>query len=256
MKKENKNYYEVLDLPIKATQEQIEKAYNSTLVAYSEDSIAIYSLMSSDDCRDLRNQVEEAYSILGNPEKRKEYDRVRGFNQPIQIVSDDALNKNNDSIKSKLPSFDFNENNQTFNTLEFSNNYRAPTSVQALSSIKKNSEIDVEEARRKFAIDFPIDHTFEEKIQNCTDFSGKFLKEVREYKNVSIEKMSEMSRIMKTYIHFIENEEFSKLPATAYIRGFVFQYAKHLKINPDIVSSSYILRVKKNRGEVALPKAI
>jgi len=91
----------------------------------------------------------------------------------------------------------------------------------------------------------------ENKIAHRQEFDGKFLKDIREYKNVSLDKMSEMTRIMKTYLVYIENDEYNKLPATAYIRGFIFQYAKHLKLNPDVVANSYIQKVKITRGEVA-----
>lgn len=253
MQSDRKNYYEVLEIPVNATPDQIEKAYNSALVAYSEDSVAIYSLMSSDDCKDLRNQIEEAYSILGLPAKRKEYDRARGLNQKFYQDLDQQEIENN--AKNKLPSFDFNEGTQNLDPNEYLTTYRNPP-AQGVNSIKKNSEIDVLEAKKKFALQHEVHQDMEQKIQNCTDYSGSFLKEIREYKNVSLEKMSEMSRIMKTYLTYIENEEFSKLPATAYIRGFVFQYAKHLKLNPDLVSNSYIQRVKQIRGEPITNKVI
>lgn len=68
---ERNNYYEVLEIPINASHEQIVQAYNSALIAYSEDSVAIYSIMSTDDCKVFRDKIEEAYTILGNPDKRK-----------------------------------------------------------------------------------------------------------------------------------------------------------------------------------------
>lgn len=37
--------------------------------------------MTREECEAILNQIEEAYSVLGFPEKRKEYDRVRGFNK-------------------------------------------------------------------------------------------------------------------------------------------------------------------------------
>jgi curved DNA-binding protein CbpA len=238
---ETKNYYEVLDIPTNCPQERIAQAYQSALIAYSEDSLAIYSLMSSDDCKDIRNLIEEAYSILGDPDKRKEYDRNRGFNQN---ASDQNANSNESK---KLPSFDFAENN----TVEVTSVFSSSTMVvsKGVNSIKKNSEVNLDEARRKFQVHYETNEELENKIQNATEFSGPFLKEIREYKNVTIERLSEMTRIMKAYILHLENEDFSKLPASAYIRGFIFQYAKHLKLNPDLVCQSYIARVKKARNE-------
>ena len=60
-----------------------------------------------------------------------------------------------------------------------------------------------------------------------------------------------MTKISKTYIKNIEADDFSKLPADVYTRGFVYQYAKCLKLNPDVVAKSYIynLRQLKNPTE-------
>ncbi len=243
---ETKNYYEVLDIPTNVPQTKIAQAYQSALIAYSEDSLAIYSLMTSDECKDIRNLIEEAYSILGEPEKRKEYDRNRGFNQGANGAYDGSdANANGDS--KKLPSFDFAENNAVEVTSVF--NSSTVTSPKGINSIKKNSEVNVDEAKRKFTLDYEVNEEFENKIQNSTEFSGPFLKDIREYKGVTIERLAEMTRIMKTYILHIENEEFTKLPASAYIRGFIFQYAKHLKLNPDLVCQSFLGRVKKARNE-------
>ena len=79
-------------------------------------------------------------------------------------------------------------------------------------------------------------------------YTGEFLHRVREYKKVTVERMAEMTKISKTYIRNIEGDEFSKLPADVYTRGFVYQYAKCLKLNPDLVATSYIqhLRELKN----------
>ncbi len=81
MDAERKNYYEVLEIEPNANPQQIENAYIRSRNAYSGDSVALYSLMTKDECDSILGQIEEAYSVLGFPEKRREYDRLRGFNQ-------------------------------------------------------------------------------------------------------------------------------------------------------------------------------
>jgi hypothetical protein len=83
------------------------------------------------------------------------------------------------------------------------------------------------------------------KIRETTDFSGTLLKEIREYKNVAIDRMAEMTRISKTHLTALENDDIAKLPADVYVRGYVYQYAKVLKLNPDQVAQSYLLHFKK-----------
>jgi len=96
---------------------------------------------------------------------------------------------------------------------------------------------------------FETDENFENQISSTTDFDGAFLKKIREYKNVTIPTLSEKSRISKTYIKAIEDENFDKLPATVFVRGFIDQYAKLLKLDHGKITLSYVNKVKLHRGE-------
>jgi hypothetical protein len=104
-------------------------------------------------------------------------------------------------------------------------------------------------AQKKFGLDYTENVEMEKRIGNCIDFSGTFLKEIREYKNVGIERMAEMTRISKTHLTALENEEVSKLPADVYVRGYVYQYAKVLKLNPEQVAASYLSHLKKLKNQ-------
>jgi cytoskeletal protein RodZ len=59
--------------------------------------------------------------------------------------------------------------------------------------------------------------------------------------------MSATTKVTKTYLIAIEEENYSKLPAQVYIRGFVSQIAKVLKLSSEKVASSYILRYQKQK---------
>jgi cytoskeletal protein RodZ len=82
-------------------------------------------------------------------------------------------------------------------------------------------------------------------MAECIEYTGPFLKQIREYKNVTIERLAEMTRISKTHITAIENEDIPKLPADVYVRGYVYQVAKVLKLNPEQVASSFMVYFKK-----------
>lgn len=246
---EKKNYYEVLEVSTNSTLQDIHNAYVRAKNAYSGDSAALYSLMSQDECDKVLEQIEEAYSILGIPDKRREYDKVRGLNQthtPEGFVEE----------ISKKP--DYKPQHSLTDLLqETSNNHEDIVQEKALKeefkyqqehSAKTQASVSKVQAFKKFGLTYEEDSSFEQEIENCTVFTGDFLQKVREYKKVTIERMAEMTKISKTYIRNIEGDEFSKLPADVYTRGFVYQYAKCLKLNPDLVASSYIhnLRQLKN----------
>lgn len=240
------NYYEVLEVQTYAPQGDIDTAYRRALNAYSDDSVALYSLLSADECTRMRNMIEEAYSIIGDALKRREYDQARGFNrgEGEHIYSRSHENKNVASTLSAPPTTTSSAfTDKVHEQLsEFINFYGG-------NALHKNSDVNKNIAYKKFGLDYDFNAELESRIEAATDFPGAFLREIREYKKVSLERMAEMTKILKTYVIYIENEAYDKLPATVYARGFVYQYAKCLKLNPDLVSNSYVRKIKASRGE-------
>lgn len=229
MDAEKKNYYDVLEVPSNASPQEIENAYIRARNAYSGDSVALYSLMSKDECNAILSQIEEAYSIIGFPEKRREYDRLRGFNQS-------GFGQTYQPDESRPAA---------------SVEHRSKDSVQYddFSSNLIEAKVSKITAQKKFGLEFQENAEMDREIADCTEFTGSFLKKIREYKNVSIERMAEMTRISKTHINAIENEDIGKLPADVYTRGYVYQYAKVLKLNPEGVAASYLLHFKKLKNQ-------
>lgn len=228
MDAERKNYYEVLEVEPNANPQQIENAYIRSRNAYSGDSVALYSLMTKDECDSILGQIEEAYSVLGFPEKRREYDRLRGFNQS-------GL---------KTPKM---EKIHTVHSIE--DRPKDEIQYENFGSNLIEAKVSKLTAQKKFGLEYEENNEMEGKIRDCNDYSGIFLKSVREYKNVTIERMAEMTRISKTHITALENEDVSKLPADVYVRGYVYQYAKVLKLDPDRVATSYLLHFKKLKSQ-------
>ncbi len=222
---DNRNYYEVLEVEMNATPGQIESAYVRAKNAYSGDSVALYSLMTREECNEVLGQIEEAYSVLGFPEKRREYDRLRGFNKaagtPVYEVDSSRANP----VKKEIQK-------DTIQYEDFGSNL-----IEA-----KVSKIT---AQKKFGLEYEENADMDGRIRDCSEFTGKFLKEIREYKNVTIERLAEMTRISKTHLTAMENEDLPKLPADVYVRGYVYQYAKVLKLNPEQVATSFMLHFKK-----------
>jgi len=220
----DKNYYDLLETNTSSSQDEIKQAYQRSKNAYSADSAALYSLMSEDECRDMLNLIEEAYTILSDPEKRFEYDKLRGI----------------DSVAMKEDSPERRE-------AEYNRQYEQSEEDKEFSIHSNQSSISKVAAKNRWALNFEVDYNFEQEIENATQFDGEFLKRIREYKNVSIERMSELTKVSKTYLRHLESENYQDLPAEVYTRGFVYQYAKSLKLNPDIVASSYITKMRAHK---------
>lgn len=252
MFEDRKNYYEVLEVEMDSSLQDIHNAYERAKNAYSGESVAMYSLISQDECEAILQQIEEAYSILGTPEKRLEYDKARGFNQSNtpdgfnESLQEKPDYKPRSNIHDLLDQTETTDNSSERNQSRSSDfEYNSSHSNKAQSSVSKVS------AFKKFGLEYEQDPQVEQEIDNCSNYTGSFLRKIREYKNVSIERMAEMTRISKTYIKNIEEENFENLPALVYTRGFVYQYAKCLKLNPDLVATSFIHNMKQSKTEQA-----
>lgn len=77
------NYYDILGVPSTATQDDIKKAYKTLAKQYHPD------LHPDDpDIAEKFKEINEAYQILSDPEKRKNYDSPYeniGYSQKINI---------------------------------------------------------------------------------------------------------------------------------------------------------------------------
>jgi hypothetical protein len=79
-----KDYYQILDVDPKASAEEIKKAYRyKTFILHSDRFQGAPESTRLKAGEELRN-VNEAYEILDNQQKRKDYDRSYGTGQPKQ----------------------------------------------------------------------------------------------------------------------------------------------------------------------------
>lgn len=250
-----KNYYEVLEIPSTARSEEIYHCYQRAKSAYSSDSLALYSLMSAEECRNILELVEEAYSILSDPTKRKRYDEARGINRESNALNYNALSDR--SIPSRVESiYSTNSSNNTpvssmlreeftLNSQSSAPIAKGEMSAKAAQTLSNTTNVTKLVTQKRFALDYVVNAAFEKEIEDATEFTGELLQKIREYKSVDLERLSDMTKVSRLYLQGIESEDYNKLPAAVYVRGFVFQYAKCLKLKPEVVANSYVARMKK-----------
>jgi flagellar biosynthesis protein FlhG len=71
----DQTYYEVLEVSPAATPKEIQRAYEQAKETFDVDSLAIYSLFSEEEVKEIQEAVEEAYRILMDEALRKSYDQ-------------------------------------------------------------------------------------------------------------------------------------------------------------------------------------
>jgi cytoskeleton protein RodZ len=81
---------------------------------------------------------------------------------------------------------------------------------------------------------------------------GKYLKNQRESKKISLREVAKNTRVREHLLRAIEEDQYHALPPTTYVKGFLLAYAKYLKLDPNEVLLRYE-RVLKGEPVTPLP---
>lgn len=254
------NYYEVLEIQPDASAQDIRNAYFRLKAAYKKDNPALYSVMDASETDDMLSRIEEAFHILSDPETRRDYDERIGIHTSIEdkIVSIDRIPPMESSDEELLvaPTTDFKT---TPSTPAFENRLGLQdtgihVSPFATSAIQKPSSFETRDSfldrrpRRSIENDTigpRVTDAVADEIANQTEWRGPFLRRIRELRRCSIDELATQTKISKAYINAIEDEAFEKLPAAVFVRGFIVQIAKFLKLPSDQVAQAYMSRYKR-----------
>jgi curved DNA-binding protein CbpA len=279
---ENLTYYDILDLQTTATAQEVRDAYLRTKATFHRDSVAIYTLISPEEREDMMRRVEEAYQTLSQPDLRRQYDQSFGFSPntesllysqqdtaPPQYLSEEnqsrlALGQTGATAQTvvsidRVPPMENHPNSDALlippatDFLPPKSQMTPPPPVILKPNPPPRAASDIEYMSRPYrpfrdvpSTTPPLNSVLTEAIDMEKEWSGPFLKKVREAYKISLEEMSGITKVTKTYLTAIEDENYSKLPAAVYIRGFVTQMAKVLRLPHDKVAVAYLTRYKRS----------
>ncbi len=82
-----------------------------------------------------------------------------------------------------------------------------------------------------------------DQMVDSLGYGGSLLRAVRERQGISLQQMSESTRISARYLEAVEREDFAALPpAAAFVRGYVREMARLLGLDVDRVVTGYMRR--------------
>ena len=87
------------------------------------------------------------------------------------------------------------------------------------------------------------------EISADTQFSGALLAKARKALGLDISDVAQVTKISPLYLRALESEDFDVLPAQVYVRGFLQQIAKALKLDSTQVTRTYLKRVRAARDD-------
>ena len=80
-------------------------------------------------------------------------------------------------------------------------------------------------------------------IPDGTAWSGEVLRRLREARGISLQQISERTKVTRHHIENIEGDRYEQLPASVYLRGILLSIARELRLDGQKVSRSYLERV-------------
>ena len=81
-------------------------------------------------------------------------------------------------------------------------------------------------------------------IDASAEVTGAFLRKVREIRGLELGDIAQRTKISERYLRALEEEEFGDMPAAVYVRGYVTEYARALRLDPQRAAESYLVRYR------------
>lgn len=202
------NYYELLEIKPDATREEVERAYREAVEMYSPGNKATYGLFSPEEREEISSIINAAYNVLSHEESRRMYN-IKLFGGDIPTSSE------------KMAGPDAREF-----ILKGDHIFKKDIKEEPIKSFQDGDGIEKSEP--------DISWNEVEKVD------GGILKQMRTDKNILLEDISGETKIGIRYLKAIEENNLKELPPPAYLKGFIKQYLKYLKLDAERFAEKYM----------------
>lgn len=100
------------------------------------------------------------------------------------------------------------------------------------------------EAPRPRRVEKPVSAEDIARLVDTYGYTGQLLRSVREARGLTVQELSETTRISVRYLEAIEGDGFDALPSSTFVRGYVREMARLLKLDEAAVVNGYMRRLQ------------
>jgi flagellar biosynthesis protein FlhG len=223
-------WYAVLDVNVDATAAQIERAAAVARRLLGSDALGAYFALDPASTVIAQAEVEQAALVLLDPVARASYDLSLG------IVANRELGRSKTPVRILTP-VDDHPKSVRFSAPE-DDKPRAPLTAQpsllphAVMPSPSPALPPPPPMIRATPTIVPIEITGE--------VNGSVLRRVREARQLSLDDLAEQTKIRKTHLIALEGQDFVALPDRVYLRGFLTQIARVLRVDRVALAEGYL----------------
>lgn len=210
---EEKNYYEILEIPYNTGTADIKQAYENAIEMYDENSLVTYELFPDEQRKALLQVIDEAFHTLANEDKRAAYNHM--------LISSGQV--------------DAQQFPQKFTDLP------APPHEADANPVHRDLKNWVKQKSKESNISQITTELLSKSL-----VSGEDLRQLREALGISIAEIFEQTRISKITLESIEQDRYSDLPAQIFLKSFLKSYAEILQIDAQHVAEGYLKNMESS----------
>ena len=217
-------YYNILNVDSSATRMMIREAYLRLKHLYNNGGDGLYGIGGSqEDVTTALAEMEEAFAVLNDDQRRAEYDRKLGLAPAARPVSGASW-----SGESPLAHESWTAGNGSNDVVQ--------TSRSTLKVIK---------TRASRSDDYAAQDLYKKFMNDADLGDGLTLVKFRELVGVTEAEMQERTKISLEYLRAMESNRFERLPQVVYVKGFMRSYLKYLNVpQADRVIAAYAARLE------------
>ncbi|OGD19549.1 MAG: hypothetical protein A2W03_01265 [Candidatus Aminicenantes bacterium RBG_16_63_16] len=206
---EELDFYELLNLRLDATDQDVRNAYILAVATYHPDALASYGVLSPEERRSVLDRIEKAFETLGDAAARKAYDALILPARP-EFQQRAYFRKSTE----KLEIEDAPEEEKLWDRLR---------SVLFPGKSKK----------KKPESGNGNDHRDWKALQQSRYFYGEFLRRVREERGLTLESAAQSCGVDPGVLRMLEEEETAALPGSKETYNLLRRYARCLGIDAE-----------------------
>jgi flagellar biosynthesis protein FlhG len=208
---EAQTLYEVLELDPGASEEEIRRAHRRQREIYAPESMAVAGLYAHDGLEAVQRRIEDAYDTLLDGERRHAYD--------VELFPSGVPARRAAPVTPAVP---------------------VVVSLGSTPATGLTPSAPNEPITDLAALPEPV-------ITPDTEWNGSLLRRMREARGVAIADISARTKVGAGHLRAIEDERWDAMPAEVYLRGFLVEFARYLRLEPNQVVQSYLQRYRRNR---------